>query len=95
MVTTANPDELVAFSDVRVIGSTVADLLCRIRGRCVWLPRRHVSGKLWRIGDRGRLFIRRWVALDRQLIDLRGAAVLALSASPSARLPARLRLVRS
>jgi hypothetical protein len=92
MVTIRNPDELVAFPDVRVIGSTVADLLCRIRGRCVWLPRRHISGKLWQIGDRGKLFIRQWVALDRNLIDLHGTRVLALSPATS---PARLHLVRS
>ena len=95
MVTIRNPDELVAFPDVRVIGSTVTDLLCRIRGRCVWLPRRHISGKLLRIGDRGRLFIRQWVALDRRLIDLHAARGLPLSPSTSpARLPTRLYLVR-
>lgn len=96
MVTTGNPDEFVAFPDVRVIGSTVAALLCRVRGRCVWLPRRHISGKLWRIGDRGKLFIRQWVALDRHLIDLHGARVLALAPAMSpARSPARLYLVRA
>jgi hypothetical protein len=30
MVTVRDPDELVAFPDVSVIGSTIADLLCRI-----------------------------------------------------------------
>jgi hypothetical protein len=48
-------DELVLFSDVRVVASTGAALLCRI------------SGKLWRVGDRGTLFVRLWVASDRHL----------------------------
>jgi hypothetical protein len=73
---TKDGDDLVPFQDVRVISSTAPALLCRIGARSVWLPRRHVSGKLWCAGDRGKLFIRRWVARDRQLIDLHGAATL-------------------
>jgi hypothetical protein len=60
-------DDLVPFADVRVIRSTAPALLCRIGSRNVWLPRGHVSGKLWCAGDRGRLYVRRWVARDRQL----------------------------
>jgi hypothetical protein len=85
--------DLVPFPDVRVIRSTAPALLCRIGGKAVWLPRWHISGKLWCTGDRGRLFIRRWVARDRHLIDARGAAIQ--SSVPSlARLPAALHLVR-
>jgi len=88
-------DDLVTFRDVRVIRSTAPALLCRIGSRSVWLPRWHVSGKLWCTGDRGKLLIRRWVARERQLIDLHGAPI----ASPVAailrpRLPAQLHLVR-
>ena len=61
--------DLVLFQDVRVIRSTAPALLCRIGEKSVWLPRWHISGKLWCTGDRGKLFIRRWVARDRQLID--------------------------
>jgi hypothetical protein len=68
-------DDLVPFPDVRVIRSTAPALLCRIGERSVWLPRLHISGKLWCTGDRGKLFIRRWVARDRNLIDLLGAAI--------------------
>src|ERR1700745_1661261 len=66
--------DLVPFQDVRVIRSTAPALLCRIGEKSVWLPRWHISGKLWCTGDRGKLFIRRWVARDRSLIDAQGAA---------------------
>ena len=66
---TDDADDLVPFLDVTIIKATAPTLLCLIQGRSVWLPRMHVSGKLWRAGDRGKLFVRRWVARDRQLID--------------------------
>jgi len=92
---TGNPDELVPFEDVRIIRSTVPALLCRIGGRSIWLPRGHVSGKLWCTGDRGKLFIRRWVARDRQLIDTRGGAILpSRRPSPETRTATPLYLVR-
>ena len=72
---TDDADDLVLFQDVRVIRSTAPALFCRIGKKSVWLPRGHISGKLWCTGDRGRLFIRRWVARDRNLIDLHGAAI--------------------
>jgi len=92
---TRDADDLVPFQDVRVIRSTVPALLCRIAGRSIWLSRRHISGKLWGTGDRGKLFIRRWVARERHLIDLHGVAITA-AAPPLARvrLPVRLYLVR-
>ena len=40
-------DTLVAFPDVRVLRSTAPALLCRIGEKGVWLPRGHISGKLW------------------------------------------------
>ena len=36
--------------------------------RDVWLPRGRIAGKLWCTGDRGKLFIRRWVARDLRLV---------------------------
>ena len=90
---TDNADDLVPFEDVRVIRSAAPALFCRIGEKSVWLPRWHISGKLWCTGDRGKLFIRRWVARDRNLIDAQGAVTL--SPVPSlARLPAALHLVR-
>ena len=94
---TDDADDLVAFHDVTVIRSTVPALLCRIGDRSVWLPRGHVSGKLWCTGDRGKLFIRRWVARDRHLIDLHGAAIPSPAPPPPiarSRLPVQLHLVR-
>ena len=61
-------DELILFLDVRIIDATARTLRCGIGDKRVWLPRFHVSGKLWSAGDRGKLFIRRWVARDRGLI---------------------------
>ena len=89
----ANADDLVPFQDVRVIRSTAPALLCRIGEKNVWLPRVHISGKLWCTGDRGKLFIRRWVARDRNLIDAQGAVIRPSVVSIS-RLPAALHVVR-
>ena len=90
---TENADDLVAFEDVRVIRSTAPALLCRIGEKSVWLSRWHISGKLWCTGDRGKLFIRRWVARERSLIDAQGAPIRSPVPSLS-RLPAALHLVR-
>ena len=92
---TDDADDLVPFQDVRVIRSTPPALLCRIGEKSVWLPRQHISGKLWCTGDRGKLFIRRWVARERYLIDMLGAAIR--SPAPALlrpRLPVQLHLVR-
>ena len=66
---TDDGDDLVMFQDVRVLRSTPPALLCQIGSRSVWLPRGHISGRLWCAGDRGKLYVRRWVALDRHLIE--------------------------
>ena len=55
---TEDADDLVSFQDVRVIRSTAPALLCRIGEKSVWLPRQHISGKLWCTGDRGRDVLR-------------------------------------
>ena len=86
-------DAFVRFRNVRVICSTAPALFCGIGNKRVWLPRRHISGRLWCRGDQGMLHIRRWVALQRHLLDPRGAALLApLLRSISPRL---LRVVRT
>ena len=88
-------DDLVPFLDVRVIRSTAPALLCQIGDKSVWLPRGHISGRLWCAGDRGKLFIRRWVVRDRHLTDLHGVAVAAPAPSPAPRaLLVRPHLVR-
>jgi hypothetical protein len=71
-------DDLVEFRRVRIVRSTAPALLCRIGGREVWLPRHHISGRLWCSGDCGTLFIRRWLALDRHLLADPGATTLRL-----------------
>jgi hypothetical protein len=92
---TDDADDLVPFLDVRVISSTAPALLCRIGDRSVWLPRRHISGKLWCTGDRGKLFIRRWLARDRELIDRHGIALSSLAPTiPRPHPPGRLHSVR-
>jgi hypothetical protein len=93
---TNDADDLILFSDVRVVRSVASALLCRVAGRTIWLPRGHISGKLWCAGDRGKLFIRRWVARDRHLIDRHGTQIVAPVASLVRRSPgAALHLVRT
>jgi hypothetical protein len=79
----SDSDDLVQFHDVRVIRSTPPALLCGIGSKRVWLPRRHISGRLWRTGDRGRLLVRGWVARDRHLIAPRGADALSPPSGPA------------
>jgi hypothetical protein len=89
-------DDLVAFANVRVIRSTAPALFCEIGDKRVWLPRRHISGRLLCRGDRGSLLIRRWVARDRCLFDASGSPTVAVpSASLSSRrLASSLQMVR-
>jgi hypothetical protein len=90
MTTNDADDDLVPFQDVRVLKSALTALLCRIGDKNVWLPRGHIAGKLWCTGDRGKLFIRRWVARERSLIDVGGAIASSLLRP---RLPNHLHLV--
>ncbi len=60
-------DELVVYEQVRVLNVTSGAMRCLIGGKCVWLPREHISGTLRCRGDGGRLLVRRWVAIDRKL----------------------------
>jgi hypothetical protein len=94
MTTADDADDLVPFRNVTIISSTGSALLCGVGGKSVWLPRKHTSGRLWCMGDRGTLLIRRWVARDRRLVSPRGpAAVSALGQSkPWRRLATQLRL---
>lgn len=93
-MTVDDADDLVAFQDVRVIRSVAPALLCRIGERNVWLSRGHIAGKLWCTGDRGKLFIRRWVARDQHLIDLHGVAIASpVRSTPRLGPPVPLRLV--
>ena len=95
-MTTDDADDPVTYQDVRrVIEPSAPALLCRIGNRTVWLPRRHISGKLWCSGDRGKLFVRRCLARDLQLIDQRGEPISPLAPSIARpRPPGRLHPVR-
>lgn len=93
---TDSDDDLLTFRDVRVIRSTSPALLCRIGDKSVWLPREHISGRLWCAGDRGTLFIRRWIARDRRLVNRDGVAMALVSPSIGrSPLPVPLYLARS
>jgi hypothetical protein len=86
--------ELVAFEQVRILNVASGALYCLIGDKRVWLPREHIKSTLCCRGDRGRLFVRRWVALDRQLVLPGAARVVPLSRPPHrAMQPRRLRLV--
>ena len=91
---TENPDDLVAFLNVTVMRSTAAVVLCRIGEKSVWLSRMHISGKLWCVGDRGKLFVRRWVARDRHLIEPQERVIPSSSVAPSPPREGRLHIVR-
>ena len=93
MATMEGSEDLVLFQDVRVIRTTPPALLCQIGTKTVWLPRAHVSGKLWCAGDRGKLFIRSWVVRDQQLVDPRSPEIGAALARPR-RPTGQLHLVR-
>jgi hypothetical protein len=97
MATADDADDLVPFRNVTLISLTATALFCRVGGKSVWLARRHISGRLRCMGDRGTLLIRRWVARDRRLLRPPGtAAVSALGPSmPWRRLVAQLHLVRA
>jgi len=96
MPTAGDADDLVPFRNVTVISSTGTAMFCGVGGKSVWLPRRHVSGRLCCMGDRGTLLIRRWVARDRHLLHPpETVAVSALGSSTARRrLAAQLHLVR-
>ena len=82
---TDDADALVPFQDVRILRVTAAALFCGVGDKRVWLPRLHTSGRLWSRGDRGTLFIRRWVADDRHLLPAVGAPPSALPDGPVGR----------
>ena len=92
---TNESDDLLLFSDVHVLRSTPPALFCRVAGRTVWLQRGHISGKLWCAGDRGKLFIRRWIARDRNLVDRHGVQIVPPVALLRPSGGARLHLVRA
>jgi len=96
MPTADNADDLVRFRNVTVISSTATALFCGVGGKSVWLPRRHISGRLSCMGDRGTLLIRRWVAHDRSLLRPPARAAVSVLGPSMARrrLAARLHLVR-
>jgi hypothetical protein len=89
-------NELLAFEHVRVLNVTSGALRCLIGGKRVWLPREHIKGALWCRGDSGRLLIRRWVALARNLTLPVASAAAWLGREPLRAVPPprRLRLLR-
>jgi hypothetical protein len=87
----AHADDLVAFANARVIRSTTPAPFREIEDKRVLLPRRHISGRLLRWGDRGSLLIRRWVARERCLFDASGSPTVAVPSSR--RLPSSLQML--
>ena len=88
-------NELLAFERVRVLNVTSGALHCLIGDKRVWLPREHIKGTLCCRGDSGRLLVRRWVALDRNLALPAAPLVVQLSCQALRVLqPRRLRLLR-
>jgi len=89
-----SPHDLVAFEHVRILNVASGALRCLIGDKRVWLAREHIKSTLCCRGDRGRLFVRRWVALDRHLVLPDAARMVLLSGPPHPAMPPRrLRLV--
>ena len=88
-------NELLAFDHVRVLSVMPGALRCLVAGKRVWLPRHHIKGALWCRGDSGRLMVRRWVAVERNLTLPVPAVVRLTCESVSAALrPRRSRSLR-
>jgi hypothetical protein len=89
-----DPNERLVFEQVRVVNVAAGALRCLIGNRRVWLPREHIKGALWCRGDIGRLLLRRWIAIARDLTF--PAPVVLLRCRPiCAPPPHRLRLLRA
>ena len=88
-------NELLVFEQVRVLNVTAGALRCLIGRKRVWLPREHIKGTLWCRGDTGRLLVRRWIALARNLTAAAAPVVVRLSCQPlCVPTPRRLRVLR-
>jgi hypothetical protein len=66
----ADENELMLFDGVRVVAERSRVLLCLIRDRKVWVQRSHVQegSEVKTRGDRGRLVIPKWLAVDLDLL---------------------------
>jgi hypothetical protein len=95
MMRDGKADELLAFEQVRILNVASGALHCLIGRKRVWLPREHIKSTLCCRGDTGLVFVRRWVALDRQLVLPNAARVVPLCPPHRALLPRRLRLATS
>ena len=91
-----DPNELLVFEQVRVLNVAAGALRCLIGNRRVWLPREHIKGALWCRGDVGRLLVRRWIAIARNLTFPSAAPMVRLSCQPiCVPPPRRLRFLRA
>ena len=63
------PPDSVVFESVRILRDDDLVVLCEIRGRPVWIARRHVLNRpLPPKGELGRVTIPRWLASDYDLL---------------------------
>lgn len=63
-------EDTVSITDVEVIREGGLALLCRVRGREIWIPRAQILNNGVRaVGDRGTIVVPRWFAADHGLAD--------------------------
>jgi len=63
--------KLLSFDDVEAVRTEESALLCRLKGREVWVPIADIAiadDMLWKAGDRGRLILSQRAARDLGLV---------------------------
>jgi hypothetical protein len=63
--------KLMSFDDVEAVRTEKSALLCRLKGREVWVPIAHIAiadDMLWKAGDRGRLILSQRAARELGLV---------------------------
>jgi hypothetical protein len=61
-------DDTITISNVEVVREGGLALLCRIRGKELWIPRAQIlNGGVRAAGDRGTIVVPKWFAADHGL----------------------------
>lgn len=63
--------KLMTFDDVEAVRTKESTLLCRLKGREVWVPIADIAiadDMLWKAGDRGRLILSQQAAQELGLV---------------------------
>jgi hypothetical protein len=63
-------DETVEFEGVEITAVSPLAVRCIIEGKAHWIPQSqiHDDSEIWKLGDKGKLVITRWMAELKELI---------------------------